>query len=239
MKLYFKLDHIATVRSAGGGKEPEPVVAAALAELSGIGGITIHLHADRGNVKLRDVQVLKETLSVPLNLELAPIAKNRQHAFDLRPDLVTVVAEPKDVHADRWPVSLEEREHVGAFVKSVGEADLRVGVLVRPTVEAIRFVHKSGAPVLMLDTTAYAMAKSQSENAAAFELLSDCARLGRKLGLSVHLGGGLDMHNIERLASLPIEAMHVGYAIVARSIFVGVGQATRQMIELIEKAAPA
>lgn len=236
MKLYFKLDHVATLRQAGGGKEPEPVVAAALAELEGIGGITIHLHADRGNVKLRDVQVLKETLRVPLNLELAPLVKNRQHALDLRPDTLTLVQEPRDVHTDRWPVSVEDRDQLAAFVKSVHEGGLNTAVLVRPQVEAIRLVHKLGVSTLMLDSTAYALTKTPAENDAAFEQLADGVRLGQKLGMEVHVGGGLDYHNLARVASLPVSAVHVGYALVARALLVGVSRAASQMRELIEKA---
>ena len=124
MQLYVKLDHVAGLRSAGGGREPEPSIAASLAELEGAKGITLHLHSDRATVQLRDIRVLLETLSIPLNLELSISTKNRQHAFDLRPAAITLVREPMDVKADRWPLEVEDKGGVASFIEALKEADI-------------------------------------------------------------------------------------------------------------------
>jgi len=235
VKLFLKVDHIAGLRTAGGAREPEPAVAASLAELEGVEGITIHLHQDRASVQLRDVQVLKETLSVPLNLELAPSTKNRQHAFDLRPDSVTLVQEPHDVRADRWPLNQDDREQVNTFVKSLREADIVPSMLVKPSIDAVRWAHRMNTEIIMIDTTAFTQAKTSHEQKKLFEKLSDCARLSRKLGMSVHIGGGIGYRNIAMLGQLKVDAIHVGYSIVARSVLVGIPKAVRDMMAALEK----
>ncbi len=236
MKLYLKVDHVAGMRSAGGGREPEPAVAAALAELEGIEGVTIHLHSDRAYVKLRDIQVLKETLSVPLNLELAASNKNREHAFDLRPQSVTLVQEPKDVKSDRWPLDGKEREPVGAFVSALKEADILPGLLVKPSIDAVRWAHKVGAAVAVIDTVPFTQAKTRKEQEDQYRRLSDCVRLCTKLGMEPHAGGGIDYRNIQYVAKLPFVALHVGHAIVARSLLVGIREAVSDMLSLMERA---
>lgn len=237
MKLFLKLDHMAGLRSAGGGREPEPVVGAALAELEGVGGITIHLHQDRSNVQLRDVQVLKETLSAPLNLELAPSMKNRQHAFDLRPQIITLVREPRDVHADRWPLDKEDGDQITSFIESLEEADIIPSVLIKPSVDAVRWANRLKTSNIMIDTTTYCHAKTDKEMSSLYEKLYDCIRIGHKLGMEVHAGGGIDYRNVGRLAQLPLDAIHIGHGIVGRAVLVGMSKAVCDMLLLIEKAS--
>jgi pyridoxine 5-phosphate synthase len=235
VKLFVKLDHICTLRSAGGGREPEPVVAAALAELEGVAGVTLHLHQDRSQVQLRDVQVLKETLSVPLNLELAPSIKNRQHALDLRPEMVTLIQEPRDVRDDRWPLDVADKESVSGFVSAVGDAETKLGIFVKANIDSVRFAQRMKADIVCIDITTLAQAKSGRERDELYERLSDCVRLAGKLGMKVHCGGGVDYRNINLLARLPFDVLHVGHAIVARAIMVGMARAVRDMLSEIEK----
>lgn len=235
MKLFFKLDHIAWLRFAGGGKEPEPAVAASLAELEGASGITIHLHQDRANVQIRDVQVLKETLSVPLNLELSPSLKNKQNAFDLRPHSVTLVQEPKDVKTDRWPLNMDEKDILAPMIAELSEAEIVPALLIKPSIDAVRSAHRMRARIITLDTTVYSRAKTEKEIRILTDSITDCVRLGQKLGMEVHAAGGINYRNISDLATIKLDAVHIGYSIVARSMLVGVARAVKDMISRMEK----
>ena len=235
MQLYVKLDHVAGLRSAGGGREPEPSIAASLAELEGAKGITLHLHSDRATVQLRDIRVLLETLSIPLNLELSISTKNRQHAFDLRPAAITLVREPMDVKADRWPLEVEDKGGVASFIEALKEADIRAGVMIRPEIDAVRWAHKIGAQIIVIDTTSYAMAKTITEQTAQIARLTDCVKLGGKLGLETHASGGINTRNLGELARLRFAVVHIGHALVARALLVGMSRAVRDIIEQIEK----
>jgi len=235
VRLYFKLDHVAHLRSTGGGKEPEPAVAASLAELEGASGITIHLHQDRSSVQIRDVQVLKETLSVPLNLELSPGLKNKQNAFDLRPDSVTLVQEPKDVKSDRWPLNSDNKEAIASMIQELEEADIISALLIKPSIDSVRWAHRLKSRIVTLDTTVYSRAKTEKEIKILSNNISDCVRLGKKLGMEVHAAGGIDYRNISGLSRLSLDAVHIGYGIVARSMLVGVTKAVGDMMYRMEK----
>ncbi len=236
-QLYLKLDHIAGLRSAGGGREPEPAVAASLAELEGVGGITIHLHSDRSTVHLRDIQVLKETLSVPLNLELTPSMKNRQHALDLRPDSITLIKEPMDVRADRWPLDMGDRDPISTFIEPLKDGDILSSLLVKPSIDSVRWAGRIGPDILMLDTSSFALAKTTKEKHDLFQTLQDCVRLGRKLNMDIHAGGGLGYRNVSQIAQLNISSIHVGHAVVARAVMVGMAKAVRDLIAAMGKEA--
>lgn len=238
VRLFVKLDHICGLRSAGGGREPEPVVAASLAELEGVAGVTLHVHQDRSQVQLRDVQVLKETLSVPLNLELAPSIKNRQHALELRPQAVTLIQEPRDVRDDRWPLDLAEKEGIAGFMAATEDAGLEIGLFVKANIDTVRFAQRMKADIVVFDTLTLAQTKPGRERDELFDRLNDCVRLAKKLGMRAHAAGGIDYRNIGLLASLPLDVVHVGHAIAARAIMVGMARAVRDMLSEIEKGRP-
>jgi len=235
VKLYFKLDHVAGLRTAGGGREPDPAIAAALAELEGVDGLTIHLHADRAAVLPRDIQVLKETLTAPLNLELAPTGKNREFAFDQRPHMVTLVQEPKDVRADRAPLEETDRDQATVFLSALKDAGIRGAAFIRPTIDAVRWSNRLQAEIIVLDSSAYTAIRNDRDQREHLSRLADAAKLAAKLGMEVHAAGGIDYRNVSALAALPIAAVHVGHGLTARALLVGIGQAVRDFLRLVEK----
>ena len=233
-KLGVNVDHVATVRQARRTYEPDPVWAAALAELAGADGITVHLRVDRRHILDRDVRLLKETVTVKLNLEMSLAQEIVDIACDVRPQQCTLVPEKREEVTTEGGLDVRgQLGRVKEVVEKLKGVGITVSLFVDPEEDQLRASSESGADAVELHTGRYANAhgeEAQKELAA----LQEGAELAHALGLVVHAGHGLTYTNVVPVARLPhVEELNIGHSIVARAGFAGIERAVREMKTLI------
>ena len=233
-KLGVNIDHVATVRQARKTYEPEPVWAAALAELVGADGITIHLREDRRHIQDRDLLVLRQTVTVPLNLEIACDPQVVQIACDSRPDQATLVPERREELTTEGGLDLTvDTTRVAKTVEKLKRAGIVVSLFLDPDPQQIKLAAEAGADAVELHTGTYAHARGE-ERCAELARLADAGRAIRAAGMTLHAGHGLDYHNVRPVASIPeMCELNIGHSIVARAVMIGMQQAVREMKALI------
>lgn len=234
-RLSVNVDHIATIRQARRAKEPDPVTAAALVELGGADGITIHLREDRRHIQDRDAIILRKTVKAKLNLEMAATQEMLKIALELKPDMVTLVPEKRQELTTEG--GLDVRAHKDSLKKFIGtlkEAGIRVNLFIDPEPEQVKAGHRTDASGIEIHTGMYCDAKNDAMRDEELKRIYNAAMLASKLGMAVHAGHGLDYYNVKRVAKIrEIEEFAIGFSIIARSVFVGMEKAVREMKELI------
>ncbi len=239
--LGVNIDHVATVRQARRTDEPDPVWAAVEAELGGADGITFHLREDRRHISDRDARLLKETVAVKLNMEMASDDAIVAIAVGLRPDQCTLVPERREELTTEGGLDVVRYQtRVGTAVARLREAGIVVSAFIEPIAEQVQASADIGFQAVELWTGAYAHAKTTAEREEALTLLRDAIVEGRRLGLEVHAGHGLTYRNIAPVAALPgFSEFNIGHSIVSRAVFVGIREAVREMKELLVRHAPS
>ena len=235
-KLGVNVDHIATIRQARGITEPDPVTAAAIAELAGADGITVHLREDRRHIQDRDVEILRKTVKTRLNLEMALTEEMVAIALRVLPDSVTLVPE------GRHELTTEGGLDVVSLQSSMKEpitlmrqAGIVVSLFIEPDIEQIKASHKVGADYIEIHTGTYCEARIPVEKTLQLQRIEVAISAARKLGLGVNAGHGLDYRNIQPVVALKgIEEYNIGHSIVARASLVGMDRAVREMIALLQ-----
>jgi pyridoxine 5-phosphate synthase len=232
--LGVNLDHIATIRQARGGKEPDPVQAAVIAELAGAHGITVHLREDRRHIQDRDVYLLKQTLSTRLNLEMAATPEIVKIAIDVLPFMVTLVPEKREERTTEGGLHINGKERdLEKSIESFHNNTIIVSLFIDPDIQEVKAAKRTGATHVELHTGYYANARGQ----ACFdelERLRDATLVARKLGLHVNAGHGLNYHNVKPVANIDgMEELNIGHSIIARAALVGLDKAVREMLELV------
>jgi pyridoxine 5-phosphate synthase len=236
-ELGVNIDHVATVRQARRTNEPDPVWAATLAQLGGANGITLHLREDRRHIQDRDLRILRETVTVKLNLELACNVDVVTIACQTRPDQVTLVPEKREeVTTEGGLDILSNRDRVVETIKRLRDAGITVSLFLDPDERQIAAAAGLGVQAIELHTGAYAEATGEDEKQAAeLAALRRAAKSVRDLGLTLHAGHGLTYRNVKPVAAIAdMSELNIGHSIVARSIMVGFEQAVREMKKLIE-----
>ncbi len=233
-KLGVNVDHVATVREARKTNEPDPVWAAAAAQLGGAAGITVHLRVDRRHIQDRDVRILKETTTVKLNLEMSLAEEIVQIACELRPDQCSLVPENREEVTTEGGLDVRgQLARVKAAAKKLTGHGITVSLFIDAEEDQIRASAESGADAVELHTGRYANAKGEEAEKELAELRKG-AELAHSLGLVVHAGHGLTYSNVVPVARLPhVEELNIGHSIISRAIFVGIERAVREMKELI------
>jgi len=234
-KLEVNVDHVATVRQARRIDEPDPLTAAALAELAGADGIIVHLREDRRHIQDRDLILLRRTVKTRLNLEMAATKEMLNIAREVKPDLVTLVPEKREELTTEGGLEVAGHlEFIRDYISQLKDADLEVSLFVDPVARQIEAAKDAGAGWVELHTGAYAEAKSEDEAQALFEELLLSARHARILGLRVKCGHGLNYQNIKRFRGHgEFEEFSIGHAIIARAVLVGIERAVREMVDLV------
>lgn len=234
-KLAVNVDHVATVRQARLANEPDPVTAAALAELAGAHGIVVHLREDRRHIQDRDVEVLRRTVKTKLNLEMAATEEMVQKAVRTKPEVVTLVPEKRQELTTEGGLDVMLYEELlGKVIKTLHDADIAVSLFINPDPQQIKTAQRLEADYIEIHTGTFAEASTYAKRQEEFERLLTAARLGRKLGLGVHAGHGVDYQNILWLRRIAeIEEFSIGHAIVARAVLVGMERAVREMLALV------
>lgn len=236
-KLGLNVDHIATVRQARGGTEPDPVTAAAIGELAGAEGITIHLREDRRHIQDRDLEILRRTVQTKLNLEMAATDEMVEIACRIRPEQCTLVPEKRQELTTEG--GLDVLGNLAAITKATSRlhgAGILVSLFVDPTAEQIRTSKESGADAIEIHTGRYAEARGEKSRHHELAAIREAIRLGNELGLTVHAGHGLNYVNILPLTGLAgIEEFNIGHSIISRAMLVGLDRAVREMVALIRR----
>jgi pyridoxine 5-phosphate synthase len=236
-KLGLNVDHVATVRQARGGAEPDPVTAAAIGELAGAEGITIHLREDRRHIQDRDLELLRQTVKTRLNLEMAATAEMVAIASRIRPEQCTLVPEKRQELTTEGGLDvIANFQSVQSAVHSLQQAGIIVSLFVDPNPEQISAAKKTGAEAIEIHTGAYAEARDQASRDKELAAIREAVGLGNELGMTVHAGHGLNYVNIAPLADMPgIEEFNIGHSIIARAVLVGLDRAVREMVALIRQ----
>ena len=235
--LSVNVDHIATIREARGINEPDPVLAAGIAELAGAEGIICHLREDQRHIKERDLELLKKTVKTKLNLEMAPVKDLIDTALTIKPDLVTLVPErKKEVTTESGLNVIGNKKEYKRVTGTLKEAGISVSFFIDPNPDQIQESLDAGADIIEIHTGFYSEAVSESEILREFEKINKAAKLGVELKLKVHAGHGLNYVNIKRFSSIPeIKEYSIGHSIIARAVMVGLDQAIREMITLVSQ----
>jgi pyridoxine 5-phosphate synthase len=233
--LGVNVDHIATIRQARGGKDPDPVQAAVLCELAGASGITAHLREDRRHIQDRDIYLLKQTISTRLNLEMAPTSEMIKIAVDVLPYMVTLVPEKREERTTEGGLNVREREkELSKAVETFKNNNILVSLFIDPDLNEIKAAKRTGATHIELHTGFYSNASSAQAVAEELGKLKDTAMAAKSFGLHVNAGHGLNYQNVTPVAEIRyMEELNIGHSIVARSSLVGLEAAVRDMIALI------
>ncbi len=238
VRLGVNIDHVATVRQARGGHEPEPLAAALLAQSAGAHGITIHLRADRRHIQERDARLLKEALAVPLNIESAANAEALEAVVPVRPAWVTLVPETREEPTTQGGLDvLFLHAHLRQTIRELHASQIRVSLFVDPQADQLKMAAKLEADAVEFNTGVYADLSPGADPGHELARIREAARLGARLGLKVLAGHGLDLRNVGPIAAIPeIEELNIGHSIVGRAILVGMERAVREMLAAINES---
>src|SRR3954470_12881595 len=234
-RLYINIDHVATLRQARRGSQPDPVEAALACEAAGADGITAHLREDRRHIQDDDVERLKKSVRTYFNLEMACIAEMLEIARSIKPQQVTLVPERREEITTEGGLDIvSDPKRIQNAIDGLTDAGIRVSLFIDPTRAAVEQSRKLGVPAVELHTGTYS---HQPGNAGALDALRDAARRGADLGLAIHAGPGLTVGNVGPVAAIAeIEELNIGHSIVSRSVFIGLGAAVKEMREAMRAA---
>ena len=239
MRLYVNVDHVATVRQARMTDEPDPVRAALMTEQAGADGITVHLREDRRHIQDRDVDLLMNMATTPVNLEVAAVEEMLTLACAWRPAQVTIVPEKREEVTTEGGIALctnEAFRSVADATRHLKQEGIRTSLFVDPDPDVIRVSADLGVEAIELHTGEYANASS-SERMQQLRRLAKAATLARSLGLAVHAGHGLTYDNVTEVAAISeLEELNIGHSIISRAVLVGIERAVREMSDLIQRA---
>jgi len=234
-RLYINIDHVATLRQARRGLEPDPVEAAAACEAAGADGITAHLREDRRHIQDADIERLKRSVRTYFNLEMACVAEMLEIARKLKPEQVTLVPERREEITTEGGLDIAtDPQRIRDAIDALTEAGIRVSLFIDPTRAAVEQSKKLRVPAVELHTGSYSHHPESEHTIAA---LRDSAQRGADLGLAVHAGHGLTIHNVGPVSSIPeIEELNIGHSIISRAVFVGIDRAVKEMREAMNAA---
>lgn len=235
-QLGVNIDHIATIRQARGTAYPDLVEAARIAEKSGAIGITIHLREDRRHIQDADVRKLRKTITTKMNLEMAIAPEIIEIACKVHPDEVCLVPEKRQELTTEGGLNvLEGSKRLKKAIDTLRAKRIDVSLFIDPIPEHIQAAKDLGAQIIELHTGTFANL-SPGKSGKELRRIQQAARLGQELGLIVNAGHGLHYQNVQPIAQIPgMQDLNIGHSIVARSIFVGLGEAVREMVELIRE----
>jgi len=234
--LAVNVDHIATVRQARLINEPDPVTAAALAELAGCHAIIVHLREDRRHIQDRDVEVLKRTVKTRFNLEMAATDAMIDIARRIRPDMACLVPEKRQELTTEGGLDVAgQAANMRTRVKALQEDGCMVSLFIDAAPDQIQAARDTGAEYIEIHTGHYADAVLPSDIDREFDTIVEAIETARSLGLRVNVGHGLNYLNTQRLVPIAaIEEFSIGHSIIARAMLVGMDRAVREMLNIIQ-----
>ncbi len=237
-RLGVNIDHVATVRQARRGAEPDPVTAAGIAEISGADGITVHLREDRRHIQDRDLEILSRVVKTRINLEMAATPEMVGIAARVRPFSATLVPEKRQEITTEGGLDVAAQSGtLEGPVRALRAAGIAVSLFIDPDLAQVRAASRLGADAVEIHTGTYCAAFQAGRHAVELEKIRAAGAFASGAGLKVFAGHGLDLRNIVPILELPeFEEFNIGHSIIARAVFVGLGQAVREMADLIHGA---
>jgi len=234
-RLGVNVDHVATVRQARKAAYPDPVAAAVLAELAGAEQITVHLREDRRHIQDRDLKILRSTCQTLLNLEMAATQEMVKIAYEVRPDVATLVPERREELTTEGGLDVSgQLEAIRKATRTLQDAEIAVSLFIDPDLDQVRASHKCGANRVELHTGRYCQARRPEDRARELSRIVDAAKTASKLGMGVAAGHGLSYSNVQPIARIrEIDELNIGHAIVARAVLVGFERAVSEMLALM------
>ncbi len=238
--LGVNIDHVATVRQARRTDEPDPVWAAVEAQLGGAACITFHLREDRRHIIDRDVPLLRGAVNVKLNMEMAAADEIVDIALQNRPEQCCLVPERREEITTEGGLDvIRHADRIGSAVKRLRGGGIVCSAFIEPHRDHIEKAAELGFQVVELWTGGYAHAAQGEQRDAAIEVLRRGVETARACGLEVHGGHGLTYRNVGPVATISgFSEFNIGHSIIARSVFVGLREAVREMNELLLRFAP-
>lgn len=236
MRLGVNVDHIATLRQARMTNEPDPVYAAAIAELAGADGITVHLRQDRRHIQEQDIEILRKIVKTKLNLEMAVSMEMVKIALRHKPDICTLVPETSEEVTTTGGLDVmmygDRVEEVAGNLKAAG---LEVSVFIDPDIDQIKAIHRMGIGIIEINTGEYAKNWNNSYAKLELEKIEKAVGYAKKLNLRIYGGHGLTYQNVTPIVSISeIEELNIGHSIISNATFLGLGEAVKRMILLIK-----
>lgn len=233
--LGVNIDHIATIRQARGGSEPDPVIAAGIAEMAGALGITAHLREDRRHIQDRDIYLLKQIVKTHLNLEMAPTAEMVTLAVDVLPHMVTLVPEQRQELTTEGGIAVREKEKdLAKAIATFNDHKILVSLFINPDINDVKAAKRVGATHVELHTGYYANAQGAAAIQDELGKLKDAAMVALKYGLHLNAGHGLNYQNVTAISRIDgMEELNIGHSIISRAAMVGLEKAVRDMIALL------
>jgi len=237
LRLGVNVDHVATVRQARGGDNPDPVRAAILAQSAGADGITAHLREDRRHISDNDIARLSKALSIPLNLEMAATEEMAEIALRHKPHAACIVPEKREERTTEGGIDAAgQHNRLASIVGTLVAAGIRVSMFIEPDKAQLDASKLLGAPVVELHTGAYANATG-AERDRLLAKLRDAAAYGETIGLEIHAGHGLTYENVGPIAAIPqIRELNIGHFLMGEAMFVGLETSIRKMRTLMDEA---
>jgi pyridoxine 5-phosphate synthase len=236
MILGVNVDHVATIRQARKGIEPDPAMAATLAILGGADGITVHLREDRRHIQDRDLKILKEFVPVELNLEMAATKEMITIAKKIKPDMVTLVPEKRQELTTEGGLDIKSKKrNISEAIKMIHGSDMPVSLFINPDTDDISMSKQIDADMVEIHTGRYANTKGEKQEKEFIRVLN-AVRHAFDTGLAVNAGHGLNYLNVIKIASIQeIRGLYIGHSIISRAVLVGMERAVREMKELIKR----
>ena len=230
-RLGVNIDHVATLRQARGGKEPEPIAAAMLVESAGADGIVVHLREDRRHIRDRDLRLLRQIVTTRLNLEMAPATEIVNIAIDVKPDLVTLVPERRaELTTEGGLDVIKHKDTLKKVIARLHKNDIDVSIFIDPDTKQIEAAGDIGATIIEIHTGRYANASSLKEEETEKEEILNAVMFAKGIGLSVSAGHGLNYRNVRDIAGIKeIEELNIGHSIISRAVLVGLEKAVLEM----------
>lgn len=238
IKLGVNIDHVATVRQARGGNEPDPIQAAILAERGGANFIVCHLREDRRHIQDEDVRLLKEVISTRLNLEMGLADDIIEVALEVKQHRVTLVPEKRQELTTEGGLNvIKEKRRIKDAIRRLKQKGIKVSLFIDPDIEQIDAAHFVRADIIELHTGRYANAKNVDEKYAELIKLQESAKICKKMHFYVAAGHGLNYKNTYAVAKIPnIVELNIGHSIISRAVFVGIERAVREMKDILTRA---
>ncbi len=240
LRLGVNIDHVATIRNARGGPDPDPVRAAKLAANAGADGITAHLREDRRHITDNDITRLASEIDLPLNLEMAATDEMLKIALRHKPHAACLVPEKREERTTEGGLdAVGGHNHLAHYVVQLRQAGIRVSLFVEPNPAQLDAAVALGAPVVELHAGSYANL-SGGEQQAEFDRLAAAAAYCEEIGLECHAGHGLTFDNVAPVAAIPqIVELNIGHFLIGEAIFGGLDSTVRRMRALMDKARAA
>jgi pyridoxine 5-phosphate synthase len=236
MRFALNVDHIATVRNARGEDQPDPVTAALIAEQAGADGIVFHLREDRRHINERDVRLLRELVTTKLDFEMAATEEIIKIACDVGPELATLVPEKRQELTTEGGLNvIDNVSLIRDTIKELHKSNINVSIFTEPEIAQIDASAELEADFIEIHTGVFANALAEEEQFDELERIRGAAKHIKKLGLGVNAGHGLNYQNMKIFRELTdIDEVSIGHAVVARAVFIGINEAVREMIRIIQ-----